>query len=83
MGAKVSRDDSPVQLPEGYDRGIQWPFVYNENVALHTQSGRALVMTQASADFVTADGETPATSGDLFDADLNAWRKHPDRAFDG
>ena len=40
-------------------------------------------MTQASADFVTADGETPATSGDLFDADLNAWRKHPDRAFDG
>jgi len=83
VGAKVSRDDSHVQLPEGYDRGIQWPFVYNEDVALHTQSGRALVMTQASADFVTADGETPATSGDLFDADLDAWRKHPDRAFDG
>jgi hypothetical protein len=40
-------------------------------------------MTQASADFVTADGETPAASGDLFDADLDAWRKHPDRAFDG
>jgi hypothetical protein len=79
VGAKVSRDDSDVQLPEATIAGSSGRFVYNENVALHTQSGRALVMARQVPISLRRTAK-PAASGDLFDADLDAWRKHPDRA---